>query len=176
MNIKSYCSFKTYSFSCTLCGECCRDDQIIRLNGEDLELLCNYLNLRNETELKAQGFIEYVFEDPGFYRPRLRFKKKPFAFCPFLKNSVSPAGQIEGFCSLHPHFKPLVCHLSPLARYVESSDGEQFTETWEVLAPVEGCPGMGGKEVSITEIMETLRPRLDREILWVNSQILKNFP
>ena len=152
-------------FTCTLCAECCRGRQVVRLNGDDLQLLAEHAGLADEAALAATGLIEHVHEEPGFSRPRLRFRSRPLRFCPFLQNDLGEDGCLRGLCALHPRFKPLVCHLAPLAREVED-DGASFTETWRMVAPVEGCPGMGrGSEPSLP--VGEIRRRLDREVDWM---------
>jgi hypothetical protein len=142
---------------------------VVRLNGDDLALLAAHAGVDGESALLAGGFIENVWEEPGLWRPRLRFRRKPWAFCPFLTNDLGADGRLSGWCALHPRFKPLVCHLAPLARLVED-DGSGFTETWQAVAPVEGCPGMGqGAAPGLPE--GELRRRLDREVVWMRGRI-----
>jgi Fe-S-cluster containining protein len=156
-------------FGCTLCGECCRGGQVVRLNGEDIGLLCRFTGLPDQAALVAAGLVEEVFEAPGFPRPRLRFRRKPFAFCPFLENGLDDSGTLLGRCRLHPDFKPLVCHLAPLAREVDD-DGSAACEVWSVVAPVEGCPGMG-RGGAVEPPSGEIRDRLDREVLWMRERL-----
>lgn len=164
------CHLENPGFACTACGECCRDDQIIRLNGDDLDLLCRYLDLPGPAALEQAGYIEYVTEAPGFPRPRLSFRRKPFRFCPFLANTVDDAGRIGGRCALHPDFKPLVCRLSPLARLVDDRQG-RAVEEWQFVLPVEGCPGAGRAAFDAAGEIAGLRLRLDRETEWMRQQL-----
>jgi len=107
-------------------------------------------------------------------RAMLRFRTRPLRQCPFLVNDLGQDGILRGKCSLHPHHKPLACALSPLARSIETVSGET-RETWTMIAPVEGCPGMGrGPEVKI-QAPARLRGRLDREARWMEDQILRHF-
>lgn len=156
------------SFECTLCGECCCGDQTIRLNGEDLALISQFLS-KNLDHLFAQRIVDFITDDNRFLRPVLRFKgfgkgKNRLRFCPFLENSWDAGGTLRGFCRLHPRFKPLVCALAPWAREVDLATG---IEVWKGLAPVEGCPGMGrGPLKARGDDIKGLQERLDREKEW----------
>lgn len=158
-------------FSCTLCGECCRGDQVVRLNGEDIGLLCRFTGLKDLEALEAAGLVERVCEAPGFARPRIRFRKRPFRFCPFLENDLGEDGLLRGLCRLHPDGKPLVCHLAPLAREVDD-DGMLARETWQAVAPVDGCPGMD-RGAALELPAGEIRARLDREVLWMRQELEK---
>lgn len=152
---------EAYRFDCTLCGECCRGRQIVRLNKEDLLLLAQFLGFNNTGDLFAHGYTEALQEESG-WRPIIRFKTRPFRFCPFLINNLTEDNQLQGLCSLHPRFKPLVCHLAPLGRTVDLAEG---SETWVVAEPVRGCPGMGrgGIKNWKTETLD-LQERLAEEV------------
>lgn len=151
---------RTYRFECTLCGDCCWGRQVVRLNREDLLLMAEFQGMENTRELFTAGLVEAVREQSG-WRPRIRFRTRPRRFCPFLLNSITDEGTLQGLCRLHPEYKPLVCHLSPLGRTVDLADD---SETWSVTPPVEGCPGMdrGGLRNSLQDL-EPYRDRLDRE-------------
>ncbi len=150
----------TYRFSCTLCGDCCWGDQVVRLNKEDLILMAQFKGFDRTSELFTQGLVEAIREESG-WRPRIRFRTKPARFCPFLQNNITEEGTLQGLCSLHPLFKPLVCHLSPLGR---SLDLQENTQEWKVIAPVEGCPGMGkGAARKVNQDLEKFQTRLANE-------------
>lgn len=156
-------------FSCTLCGDCCTGSQVVRLTSGDLRLLGEKLGLASVKDLRTRGLVSLVREPLGadrfVWRPRIRFRNKPFRQCPFLVNDVDEAGVYRGLCSLHPDFKPLICTLAPWSRDVEDPGSGPVTETWSVVAPVEGCPGMGqGPELAPPH---DLRPRLDQEVRWM---------
>lgn len=153
-----------FKFECTLCGDCCTGSQVVRLNGCDLDLLQEYLGLPDRRQLFEQGWVEARQDDQGRWRPVLRFKQKPLRFCRFLENRVEEDGRVLGLCRLHPRFKPLVCHLAPLAREVELPSGR---ETWQVTAPVDGCPGMGRGNAKFPQAeVVPLRDRLQAEVEW----------
>ncbi len=158
-----------HCFDCTLCGECCRGNQVVRLNAEDLTLLCRFTGLSGLAELVSAGLVEEVWDEPGILRPRLRFRQRPFRFCPFLENDLAEDGILRGRCQLHPDFKPLVCQVAPLAREVDD-DGETAVENWLVVPPVTGCPGMDrGKKLALP--LGEIRRRLDAEVLWMRRQV-----
>lgn len=156
-------------FACTLCGDCCTGGQVIRLTGGDLRLLAVRLDLSSVAELRSRGLVSLVRETVGdgfVWRPRMRFRSHPVRQCPFLVNEVED-GVYRGLCSLHPDFKPLVCSLSPLAREVDDPGSGPVNETWSVVAPVEGCPGMGQGEFLEAAAPRDLRERLAEEVGWM---------
>jgi len=108
------------------------------------------------------------------WRPRIRFRTHPIRQCPFLVNDVGDDGVYRGLCSLHPHFKPLVCTLSPLTRDVEDPGTGPVTETWSAVAPVEGCPGWGRGEAQAVEAPASLGPRLAEEVAWMRFWIAES--
>ena len=127
-------------FTCTVCGECCRDDQKVWLNPVDLERLADHLGVSGAAELKSRRIIREEAGQHGIWRPRLRFRPSPAGLqCPFLVNDLGEDGRLRGKCSLHrTGAKPLVCRLAPLARTVDLESGE---EEWREVPPVTGCPG-----------------------------------
>jgi len=163
-----------FRFDCTLCGDCCTGDQVVRLTGGDLRLLVDRLGLSSVHELKDRGLVQLIREPMGggrfVWRPRIRFRTKPRRECPFLVNDVDEADVYRGLCSLHPSDKPLVCALSPLAREVETV-GSTVKETWSFVPPVEGCPGVGRGEPLPLAPPPDLRERLDSEVRWMRRLI-----
>lgn len=142
----------------------------MRLTYEDLLRMTSWLGLKKPQELRGSGYVvwfqEFLTDGRRYWRPRIRFRPRPWRHCPFLQNSVTPEGIYRGLCSLHPHSKPLVCQLSPLTREV-TDDGNEFSELWSVIAPVEGCPGMGVGEPLDVSAPRPLRHLLDREVVWM---------
>ncbi len=143
------------------------------LGPDDWALLAKFQQFEGLTALKDEGLVRlasfFVGATESVLRPAIAFRtwywKGPHHQCPFLVNDLTQ-GSLRGLCSLHPQFKPLVCRLSPLSRTVEGPPGTAL-ETWSLVAPVEGCPGMGRGEV-----LEPVRPpafsvALDREAKWV---------
>lgn len=167
---------KNPGFDCTRCGECCRGDQEIYLNLDDLELLRAFLGLGTALELYRLGLVAQQADRSGQIRPLIRFAGHPVPSCPFLENRLDLSGKdprawarsLEGLCRLHPDFKPLVCRLSPLARYVEAV-GTTLEETWYFVPPVQDCPGVGKGPLPYQTILDQLRIRLDREAEWIQS-------
>jgi len=160
-----------HRFSCTLCGDCCTGNQVVRLTGDDLKRLVIRLELESVLALRTRGLVSLVREPVGedlfCWRPRLRFRTRPLVQCPFLENNVGSEGDYRGLCSLHPHDKPLVCQLSPLCREVDDPGQGPVSQTWAFVAPVEGCPGMGRGEPLVLRPPEVLGPLLAREIEWM---------
>jgi hypothetical protein len=161
----------SHRFGCTLCGDCCTGNQIVRLCGGDLDLLVRRLDLGSVTELRSRGLVslvqEAVGEDRRVWRPRIRFRTRPLRQCPFLTNDIGEDGVYRGLCSLHPDDKPLVCTLSPLAREVDDPGQGPVSETWSFVPPVEGCPGVGRGEPLAPEAPVMLGPRLQAEVAWM---------
>jgi Fe-S-cluster containining protein len=162
-------------FSCTLCGDCCTGSQVVRLTRDDLGRLVSRLGLASVRDLRTQGLVSLVREPVGggrfAWRPRIRFRSHPLRQCPFLVNDVGEDGVYRGLCSLHPDFKPLVCTLSPLAREVEDSGADAVTESWTLIPPVEGCPGVGHGPTLDAAAPPALRSQLDAEVAWVRALI-----
>jgi Fe-S-cluster containining protein len=132
----------------------------------DLGLLVRHLDLSTVKDLKTKGLVKLVREPIGpdsfVWRPRIRFRSRPLAQCPFLVNDVG-SGTYRGLCSLHPEAKPLVCTLSPLTREVEDSGEGLVRETWSFVPPVEGCPGVDRGDPLVLGAPADLRARLAEE-------------
>jgi Fe-S-cluster containining protein len=133
---------KSTSFSCTLCGECCRGEQKVWLNPADLERLARHLGWSGTEELAERRIVVSEVGEHGIRRLRLRFKSGPAGTaCPFIINDLDEEERLWSRCSLHETAaKPLVCRLAPLSREIDLVDG---TEKWFEIPPVIGCPGWG---------------------------------
>lgn len=131
---------RNYQFKCTLCGNCCTGDQKVHLNLYDLYRMSRFHNYDNTKSLFDAGLIHLIKTDNGVFLPRIRFKVKPFCFCPFLINEEK-----QGICKLHPDHKPLICSMAPLGRVV---DFENNSETYYLIEPAPDCPGMKSKVVN----------------------------
>ena len=156
-------------FNCTLCGECCRGDQMVWLNPIDLKRLARHLNLSDSDELIDRRIIVVEAAEYGIRRPRLRFPPTPVgAACRFLINDLDENGRLRGKCVLHgTQAKPLICRLAPLSRELDLNDG---SEEWIEIPPVIGCPGWDsdppppeGRAVSPPELETQVRTDLDGE-------------
>jgi Fe-S-cluster containining protein len=126
-------------FNCTLCGECCSGEMKVFVNPRDMALLCEYFSCPPE-ELTSRGYLIGDRRN-GAVLPRIKFREfSGVKFCPFLENRLEDDGSLKGLCRLHPHFKPLVCHLAPLSRTVDFSDD---SENYSFIPPHPACPGCG---------------------------------
>ena len=79
-------------FSCTLCGECCSGNMEVFLNSYDLYKIGRFFNKHHTKELFDSNLLEWAPGQNGLTLPRIRFKKKPFPFCPFLINDYRRTG------------------------------------------------------------------------------------
>ncbi len=123
-----------YRFECTFCGDCCTGAQKVHLNPYDLYKMAAFLSYENTELLFKKNWLKLIQTQKGVYLPRIRFKRYPFRFCPFLINEES-----RGLCRLHPSHKPLVCSMAPVGRVV---DVAQNRETWHLVPPTPTCRGM----------------------------------
>jgi Fe-S-cluster containining protein len=129
-----------FYFECTLCGDCCTGDQEVLLNWYDLYKMARFLNYGHTADLFADGWVELVQDKvQKVWRPRIRFKERPFKFCPFLSNELDEQDELKGYCQMHPNHKPLVCALAPVGCQYDST--EKKTRFLQV-PPTESCPGM----------------------------------
>ncbi len=153
-----------FQFACTQCADCCTGSQTVPLNLYDLFKLARFRQLQNTVELFQQRLVT-LQKDPerAVYRPFVRFKTRPFKFCPFLINEVTETGTLKGWCQLHPEYKPLVCALSPVGvRYDSQSNRTQFL----LVPPTIACPGM---KQPTTHQLETYLQPFKQEINWQNT-------
>ncbi|MBN1700211.1 MAG: hypothetical protein JW881_22055 [Spirochaetales bacterium] len=68
----------------------------------------------------------------------IRFKKRPFLFCPFLRNDYDECLKtVTGYCLLHPSHKPLVCSMAPAGREM---DFETESVTYLITPASDECP------------------------------------
>lgn len=150
-----------FQFRCTQCADCCTGDQTVLLNLYDLYKLSRHLKLPNTRELFEKNILVLKFDEENMvFRPQIRFKTRPFKFCPFLTNEWLESGQIKGWCQLHPQAKPLVCALSPVGvRFDAQEDRIEFL----LVPPTSNCPGM--KESTIQSLDQYLLP-YESEIEW----------
>jgi len=152
---------ENYQFRCSCCGDCCSGNMDININLYDLYKIALKLDHSSTEELFHQKLVTLVEGQNGAWIPRIQFRRKPFSFCPWLINDLGDEGVLRGFCSLHPHDKPLVCKLAPVGRIADLTEG---SERFVLTAPTENCPGMeSGCENSLAELKEELRKELDLE-------------
>lgn len=145
----------SYQFKCTLCANCCTGDQKVHLDLYDLYKLARFHKYRHTGLLFSAGLIVLVPVEQGVFLPRIRFKLKPFRFCPFLINQAQ-----KGLCSLHPDHKPLICSLAPVGREVDFKTG---TDRYYYVKPAPDCPGIKDKtQNSLSNLQQTYA----RELGW----------
>lgn len=129
-----------FHFECTLCGDCCVGDQEVLLNLSDLYNMAQFLSYPSTAQLFANQWVELVQDaEHTVWRPRIKFKTRPFKFCPFLMNETDDSGQLKGLCQLHPEFKPLICFMAPVGCVY---DAENHSTQFILVPPTEDCPGM----------------------------------
>lgn len=145
----------TYNFKCTLCANCCTGDQKVYLDLYDLYKLAQFHKYSNTGLLFSAGLLILVPVDRGVFLPRIRFKHKPFRFCPFLINEAN-----RGLCSLHPDHKPLVCSLAPVGREVDFIAG---TDRYYYVKPAPDCPGVNS---DTQNVLGDIQQIYSRELDW----------
>ncbi len=130
----------TYLFECTKCGNCCIGDIRITLNPYDLYKMAHFLKMKSTCELFDQNYVcLFKHHEHNVWLPEILFKTSPLKFCPFLINDADDKNYIQGLCSLHPEYKPVVCSMAPVGRIL---DFEEFTDQFAFLRPAPDCPGV----------------------------------
>lgn len=129
----------TFKFECTRCGNCCTGDQQVFLNPFDLMRMASFLKLASSKELFDRSLVRLVQGENRAWLPQMRFKNKPFRFCPFLINEEDDQGRLLGLCRLHPYHKPLICSLAPVGRRVDLQSGKI---DYLLVSPAPDCPGV----------------------------------
>lgn len=148
-----------YYFDCKRCGNCCTGDQKVFLNLNDVYKLACYHKFDNTKKLFDCGIVILVQDQNGAFLPRLRFKLKPYQFCPFLIHEETNGNIFRTRCSLHPDFKPLICSLAPVGRMI---DLDRKTDEYIFVKPAPDCPGVNSKEEnSLSDIKHSHKKELD---------------
>jgi Fe-S-cluster containining protein len=160
----------TYNFECTMCANCCTGDTQILLDFFDLYKMGRFLDFRHSDKLFKQNYVFLTLTENEIWRPQLRFKKKPFSFCPFLMHQIDDKGKIGGLCQLHPDNKPLVCATAPIGvRYDFESDVTEYI----FHPPAPDCPGIQShKQNHITDLDKKYRKELNYQ--QITFRILEN--
>lgn len=149
----------TYRFDCTRCGNCCTGDQKVFLNLYDLYKLARFHKFSNTKKLFDSRIVLLVQDQNQAYLPRLRFKLKPYSFCPFLIHEQSRNHVFKTRCMLHPEYKPLICSLAPAGRVI---DLDKNSDDFIFVKPAPDCPGVRSqKENSLTELKKTYQQELE---------------
>ena len=144
----------TYNFSCTNCGNCCTGDQKVHLTLYDLYKLAQFHKFRFTHQLFDAGIIVLIRTDRNVYVPRIRFKVRPFRFCPYLIHTPE-----KGLCNLHPDHKPLICSLAPVGHVLDFEKDEQ---AFLFVKPAPDCPGVHSSQVNyISDVIAKYEIELD---------------
>ena len=160
---------ESYKFSCTMCANCCTGDQQVLLTPYDLYKMGRFLHLSNSRQLFEEGWVKLVKGENDVWRPQIRFRSKPFKYCPFLTNELNEDGQLKGRCQLHPQNKPLVCAMAPVGRIV---DTEKKKDEYVFIKPAPDCPGMNSRQENrLQDLLKTHRKELDYQ--WRFFEILQ---
>jgi Fe-S-cluster containining protein len=122
-----------FRFACTRCGECCFEQEIW-LEPWDL------LTLREDRTTRAlfaEGVVRIAESDDRFGCLLVNVPMLGTHGCRFVKPRLDEDDTCLGFeCSVHDtDKKPFVCRSAPVARRIGA-------KTFELVAPVQGCPGM----------------------------------
>jgi hypothetical protein len=134
------------------------------LNPYDLYKIGRHLKLSHTKELFDRKLVEWASGQHNLTFPKIRFKRFPFPFCPFLINDFDETSGLRGLCSLHPDHKPLVCQLAPLTREL---DLKKDSDTFGFIPPHPNCPGCGrGELLEEDQIREELKDELNWERLY----------
>lgn len=103
-----------FMFHCTMCGDCCRNRDDILLTPKDLFNLAKGLKMKPEDVVEKYG---ETFLGSSSRMPLARLKSTGFdRHCVFLENN----------CCAVQAFKPTVCAMFPIGRFVEKGKGEQI--------------------------------------------------
>jgi len=134
----------SYLFECTMCGNCCSGDIRITLNLYDLYKMARYLKMKSTIELFDRDYVRlFKLDEHNVWLPEIQFKTNPLKFCPFLINEVDDKKYLQGLCSLHPEYKPLICAMAPVGRILDfDNDSDQFV----FMKPAPDCPGADQKK------------------------------
>jgi len=150
---------QTFYFNCARCGNCCTGDQKVFLNLYDLYKLARFKNYKHSKLLFDAALVVLVKEQNNAFLPRIRFKRKPYSFCPFLLHlQTNPETFITG-CMLHPFHKPLICALAPLGRVI---DLDENSDDYIFVKPAPDCSGVHSKQAnSLDKVKTQYRQELD---------------
>jgi hypothetical protein len=121
-----------------------------------------YCGYKTTEQLFRDKLVIYRKGQHDSVMPYIRFKKKPFRFCPFLINECDDTLQLnKGLCALHSQYKPLVCSMSPVGREIDVETG---IISYLLTPPAQECPGMqSSHNQNINHLRATLAEELDYE-------------
>jgi Fe-S-cluster containining protein len=148
-----------YSFQCTRCGRCCCGNKRVRLDPYDLWKMAVFYGYKTTEQLFRNNLVIYRKGQHDMVMPYIRFKKKPFRFCPFLINECDDTLRLKrGLCALHPNHKPLVCSMAPVGREIDVETG---IISYLLTPPAQECPGM---QISHNQYIDHLRVAFAEEL------------
>ncbi len=148
----------TYNFNCTMCGNCCTGDMTVHLHLYDLYKMGKYLELNHTEYLFKRNLVKLYAAENNTWQPVIRFKRKPFKFCPFLNNEMDEQGNLISLCDLHPDYKPLICAMAPVGRVADL--GEKNDE-FIFVKPAPDCPGVEAEQV---QYLSQVTQEFDKEL------------
>jgi len=132
----------TFRFKCYGCGKCCKNRDDILLNSFDLYRLAKHLKLNLDHTVERYGET-YIGGQSCIPIVRLKPVGKS-KVCPLLKDNR---------CSVHA-FKPTVCALYPLGRYLKASSVDS-TAPPETGYFVQSVPCGGYKQNTVRSYLES---------------------
>ncbi len=149
---------ESFYFTCSQCGNCCTGYQKVFLDPYDLFKMARYLRFSHTRSLFEQDFVTLVQGQHRSWVPQIKFRERPFRFCPFLQNFTDEKDQLRGRCSLHGAYKPFICSLAPLGREIDFVRGQ---DRFLFVKPDPECPGPeSSEEHRIKDIKESYSTEL----------------
>ncbi len=148
-----------FKFQCTRCGNCCTGDQEVFLNLYDLYKMARALGFLHTRDLFTKIVVTLERSQQDVFFPKIRFRTRPFKFCPFLHHeSIEPDETITS-CALHPDHKPLICHLAPVGRVLDMANNNDY---YVFVKPAPDCPGVhSSRENLLSDWLEGLEQELE---------------
>lgn len=127
-NIKPLSKKSKIPFKCTLCGNCCRNLEIVLTSFDILEAACF---LKISTLEFCEKYVAFHIGQNS-HLPIAMLKHIQHGECAFLK---------ERKCSIHPA-RPSVCRLYPLGRVTRCDLKKGTTEDVYFMQKHQKCPGI----------------------------------
>ena len=138
-----------FHFQCTRCGNCCTGDQQVFLNLFDLYKMARALGFSHTRTLFERSVVTLTRAQHDVYFPKIRFRTRPYKFCPFLHYEDISGESLVTSCALHPDHKPLICHMAPVGRVLDlESEREEFV----FVRPAPDCPGVESQHENTLDV------------------------